>query len=131
MEIMDEKDNNPQNNPNQIRFYPHPDRLRSYFHPAQFSISIGVIVFFAYFLFNVLSFLISKELAPLWVTNIFVLSLTFFMGLGGFVMIVRKEYIDEHGLVETGCWAYVLGTFFVIVGWGFFLFAVYFIVIAG
>ena len=108
-----------------------PISFRRVFHPAQLSISIGVIIFSSYFLLNVLSFLLNEELVPLWVTNIYVLGLTFFMGLGGFVMIVRKEYIDRDGRVERGCWAYVLGTFFVIVGWGFFLFALYFIFIAG
>jgi hypothetical protein len=95
---------------------------RSFFHPLQISFTLGVIVFFAYFVLLLAAF----DTTPLWVTSAAYLIITFLLGLGGCVIIIHKAYINQDGEVEEGCWAYILGGFSCLLGWGSFIFLVFF-----
>jgi hypothetical protein len=40
------------------------------------------------------------------------------IGLSGFLMLVRKEYVNKDGVISRGFWAFFNGILLLLVGWG-------------
>jgi hypothetical protein len=119
---MDKKNSKLQNRPDQVKL---SDRLRSYFHPAQVSFTIAVLIIFPYLACNAFT-LITKSPMPIWITKAVMFTFSFLGGLGGLVVIIRDECVERDGQITRGCWPYVFGSFWMLFGWGLFAFFAYF-----
>jgi len=90
-------------------------------HPTQIPFILSILLFIATLVLVILlDFLKIKISYAILQTGLF--AMAFLWGLSGFLMIIRKEYIDKRGRRHRGGWAIFNGVVFLVMGWGSILF---------
>jgi hypothetical protein len=98
---------------------------KSFIHPTNLPITIAAIWFvFVTGLGYILDIKIGEFKPGMNLTSILLIPFCMLMGLSGFQMIRRNEYVDKIGYVYKGFWAYTTGVVYILFGWGYFIFLV-------
>jgi hypothetical protein len=94
---------------------------RSFTHPTQVPLTLSLILFVLILvLAALLDYLKIKGGSEIF--QIGFLIMMFLWGLSGFLIISRKEYVDNNGRRYRNWWAVFYGIPFLIMGWGGFIF---------
>ena len=96
---------------------------RSFFHPTQLPITLSFILFSLIAFFAFLLEKLNTNIRPeIWQFSL--AGIPFLLGLSGFLMLTRNEFIDKHGRKHKGFWAILNGTLFIVICWGGIIFAI-------